>query len=176
MVIAGMIAHPLLWFSVAWGAFAHSPAFRAFLWKLPLTSWRHTLLDLWTFTTAHPGIWLAGAALALGHMVVRFATSNFSFNEDYLFIQTGLFSFRSPGGPFRVFNDPIAFSTIVDVNAQKGLLGLLTGTGTLFVATTENSGRYIKLTWVPRASAAQDDILSRAGIRNARVLSSLRSG
>ena len=176
MMVCGMFVHPFLWVSVVWGAFALSPAFRSFLWIVPLAPWRNILLELWGYTVAHPGVWLLGAGFALAHVVVRFTTSHFSFNEDYLFVQTGLLSLHAPGGPLRVFNDPIAFSTIVDVNAQKGLLGLLTGTGTLFVATADNPRRYIRLTWVPQVTSAQDAILSRAGIRKARMLSSVRAG
>jgi hypothetical protein len=176
LILGGIVIHPLFWLSILWGVFALSPAFRALLWRFNFAPWRHALVSVWDYTIEHPGIWSVGAGIALVHMVVRYATSHFALNDDYLFVQSGLFTFGSPGGPFRVFNDPIPFSTVLDANAQKGLLGLLTGTGTIFVSTSELQGRYLKLTWVPDVAAAQDAILTRAGVRNARIMSSIRSG
>jgi len=173
MLVGGLLVHPFFWLSVVWGAFVHSQTFRGFLWNLHFTPWRKFLLSAWHFSSDYPLIWCIPVALSLVHVGVRFATSHFAMNEDYLFIQTGLLTLGAPGGPFRVFNDPIPFSTILDANAQKGLFGLLTGTGTLLVATSELRGRYIKLSWVPNVSSAQAAILEKAGVRNARMLSSI---
>lgn len=175
MVFGGMLIHPLVWLSVVWCVFLYSRGFRGFLWQLNHAPWRRFLLNVWEYSSEHPGLWLVPAFVALIHLLIRFFTSHFALTDEYLFVQSGLFSFGSPGGPFRVFNDPIPFSTVLDANAQKGLLGLITGTGTLFIATSETQGRYIKLTWVPDLKGAQDSILARAGIRSARIMTSIRS-
>ena len=176
MVVGGMVVHPLTLAGLVWGAFANFAEFRKFLWGLNFAPWRKLLLEVWTFTTEHPGLWVILVIIAFGHLLIRFSTAHFSYTDDYLFLQVGLFSLHSPGGPFRVFNDPIAFSTITDANSQKGLLGLITGTGTLLVKSTDMPNKVIRLTWVPNVSAAQQIITDRAGVRKARMLSSIRGG
>ena len=173
MIAGGLLLHPFSWISVIWCVFWQSQSFRGFLWALNISTWRKLLLSTWHITVDHPLIWLIPLALALTHLCVRFATSHFAMNDDYLFIQTGFLTFGAPGGPLRVFNDPIPFSTILDANAQRGPIGLITGTGTLLVASSELRGRYITLSWVPNVSTAQAAILTRAGVRNARMLSSI---
>ena len=173
MILGGIFIHPLSFISILWGYFAYSVSFRTFLWKLPLEPWREWLLWLWDLSAEHPGIWTVPVILAATHLLIRFLTAHFSFTEDYLFVQIGLFSVGSPGGFFRIFNDPIAFSTVTDCNTQKGLLGLLTGTGTLLIKSTDMPDKVIRLSWVPNAADAQKMITDRAGVRKARMLSAI---
>lgn len=174
MVAGGLVVHPLMVIGLLWGAFSLFPAFRHFLWRLSFAPWRRTLLSFWDLTVEHPYIWVVLIVVAVLHLVIRFSTARFSFTDDYVFLQIGLFSLHSPGGPFRVFNDPIAFSTITDANSQKGFLGLITGTGTLLIKSTDMPNKIIRLTWVPNVADAQRIITDRAGVRKARMLSSIR--
>jgi hypothetical protein len=171
MMLGGLVVHPFAWAGAAWGAFALSPSLRATLWSFNFLPWRKLLMTCWGYTHAHPWMWVLLPLVAAVHLVIRYSTSQYAYSDYYLFIQTGLFSIGSPGGPLRVFNDPIPFSTILDANLEKGLIGLITGTGGLFVKTSEQRG-YVKLTWVPHVAQVQNLILVKAGVKKARTLTS----
>ena len=176
MPIGGVLFHPLAWLGALWLTFWHSPTFQARLWSFRFAPWRHAIRALWEFTQAHPLLPIGVVLLAVAHVAIRYVSSYYAYNEDYLFVQHGLLSIGTPGGPFAISNDPVPFSTIIDAEAEKGLLGLLTGTGTLHIKTSESAGKPVVLVWVRHVNEVQREILARAGIRNARILSSISSG
>ena len=127
MMVGQLVTNPVAWFGAIWCTFIHCPAFRAELWQLDFRMWRELLLKIWVFSQHHPYLfWLCfaeGVAVAL----IRYSTSFYAYNDDYLFVQTGLLNFRAPGGPFVLFTDPIPFATVQDANRSLDLLGLITG-------------------------------------------------
>lgn len=175
MPLGGTICHPIFWFGVIWELFALSASFRRLLWEFDFSLWHRFLVWGWHYTNHHPWVPFIFIVEAVVVVLIRYFTSYYALNDDYIYIQTGLLSFGSPGGPLRVYCDPIPMSTIVDANDQKGLIGFITGTGTLFVKSSEAPNRVIKLTWVPHVNRVQRAILARAGVRTARILSTMRS-
>lgn len=169
-----LFIHPVFYVGASLAIFQALPRVRVFLWDLwSYRSYRHGLLGLWDFLSAWPFLPTGLLLLAAAHVTVRYRTSRFSMTEDYVYLQTGLLSFRSPGGPFSLYNDPIAFSTITDANTQRGLLGFLTGTGTILLTCADSPRRIIRVPWVPKVSEVQTAITARAGVRRARMLSSV---
>lgn len=168
------LVHPLFYVGVLTALFECSSSFRTWLWEWRYAPWRKFLMSSWDFFQSHPWFWMVPLIVTLFHIAVRFSTTRYSYTEDYLFIESGLFSFGTRSGFFSQFKDPIAFSTISDANASRGLIGLLTGTGTIYIKTSDMDHE-LKITWVPDVSAVQQMVMSKAGVRNARMLSTVRS-
>jgi len=166
--------HPLFLLGVAALGFCYSAELRRFLWELSSSrGYRSFIIDCFDWLVAHPFVPLLAIAAAFAHVFIRYSTTFYEISSDYLTIRIGFLSRKSPVGPFMTFNDPIAFSTVTDANAPRGIFSHLTGAGTLEIHTTDEKTKQITMRWVPKVRDTQRAILDRAGVKKARMLSTV---
>lgn len=177
--LARFLIHPFNLVAAVFWSFSHLSAPRVWLWHqlslVPVAQDQLVAFFNWQHRLPIP-LWLPFAALGFLHCLILWWSISYEMGDSALFIRSGPFTLHSPGGFFKIFDNPIYYSMILHVESSRGPLNLLFHTGTIIVQAADGNLRdhHLVLSHVGSPKKVVSALLDVAGGGRARILTTTR--